>query len=943
FISYSNGQVYPYGIHILNDGGRFYSFNSTAIGTLNIHELGTRLSSPTITFKGSFPLNSGTISGIDLIKKGSSWFGFGPVESLNILNTLTFRDTCSATPASDTTTGGATVTYSAAGNYLASLSFTDSAGNTGFASLPVQVNPLPEVASTITGSCFGDSFSFSDLSTLSSGSLAGTVWSYGDGDSALTATAVHVYPDTGLFDVRMISFTAAGCSAALDTQIYVAPIPVASFSVNGACSESRLPISDLSTVATGSLVDWRWEFGNGDTLSGYSPDYSYPAGGSYQIALTVTSDAGCTDRDTMSVNIAERPDGRFSSSNTCVNQPVQFIDLSGSSSSVITDRLWSFGDGDTSSAVNPTHIYPSIAGNYPLQLVVTAANGCTDTVFQDLRISNPPTVSFTVSSTSICERNDVLFTDLSTVAGDTVAAWYWDFGDGRTSTLESPVHRYDTAGTYTVTLIAYSPTNCPGVPYQTNVTVLESPVAGFSTGNTCLGTPVTFTDTSLLPIGASLGSIRWDFGNGDTSTALQPSITYSVSGVYVVTQTTVTTDGCTDTDTFSLRVYEPPAASFSNGLPCSGQPVQFSNTSTTDSWSSIATSSWDFGDPASGSANNSSVDDPSHVFSGTSTYTVQLIVTSNRGCSDTVARTISPLPIAPATFSYSPTCFGDLMEFFNPGSSLDSMYSWQFGDNQTSFLPEPAHFYSLPGTYTVTLSVIAVSGCVSTATRPVTVSPVPVAAFSVGTACIGSPLVLTDQTQLSSGSIVNRNWWAEGQGIIGTGTVAQVTYPDTGQYLIRLTVTSDIGCTDSISQDVTVHPLPFASFSFDPQFGNPPLSVDFDNLSTGASTYSWDFGDGSSMNTAEPSHVFQDSGLYSIRLVAKSTFGCVDTVEKSIYVVRPVLDIAVTGDSSFRTGNYFHIVARLSNLGTRDIDRVTIEAQLEDGSVIREKLVRLIP
>lgn len=405
----------------------------------------------------------------------------------------------------------------------------------------------------------------------------------------------------------------------------------------------------------------------------------------------------------------------------------------------------------------------------------------------------------------------------------------------------------------------------------------------------------------------------------------------------------MTTDGCTDTDTFSLRVYEPPAAAFSNSLPCSGQAVQFNNTSTTDSWSSVTTTNWNFGDPASGSANNSSDEDPSHIFSGTSSYNVQLIVTSDRGCIDTAFRNVSPLPVSPAIFTYSPTCFGDLMEFFNPGSSLDSMYSWQFGDNQTSYLPEPAHFYALPGTYTVTLSVISVSGCVTTATRPATVSPVPVAAFTTGTSCIGSPLLLTDQSQLSSGAVVNRNWWAEGQGSIGTGTVAQVTYPDTGQYRIRLTVTSDIGCTDSISQNVTVHSLPIASFSFDPQFGNPPLAVDFDNLSTGASTYSWDFGDGTSSNTAEPSHVFQDSGLYSIRLVAKSIFGCVDTTDKSIFVVRPVLDIAVTGDSSYRSGSYFHIVTRLSNLGTRDIDRVTIEAQLEDGSVIREKLFRLIP
>jgi hypothetical protein len=122
------------------------------------------------------------------------------------------------------------------------------------------------------------------------------------------------------------------------------------------------------------------------------------------------------------------------------------------------------------------------------------------------------------------------------------------------------------------------------------------------------------------------------------------------------------------------------------------------------------------------------------------------------------------------------------------------------------------------------------------------------------------------------------------------------------------------------------------------------LAVTFTDNSTNASTYEWDFGDGSTpISGQDPIHTYTDTGFYYIQQIVTSAFGCKDTANSSIYVIRPINDIAIIADSSFRSGNYFYIVALLANLGTRVIDSVNMEARIENGSTIREKLIQRIP
>ena len=257
---------------------------------------------------------------------------------------------------------------------------------------------------------------------------------------------------------------------------------------------------------------------------------------------------------------------------------------------------------------------------------------------------------------------------------------------------------------------------------------------------------------------------------------------------------------------------------------------------------------------------------------------------------------------------------------------------------QTCALP-----ISFSRSYTVKLQVTSKTGCSTLASKQVSVSPIPVANFNSTPACINTDYTLINTSTISSGSINKWNWNISNLPKPDSIQSPQYIFPDTGSYNVTLTVTSDIGCAKSVTKVIKVNSLPIASFSFDPQFGNPPLEIQTMDYSVNGANYIWDFGDGSLLETIrEPMHVYNDTGLFTITQYVTSQFGCKDTLNKTIYVINPILDIAVTGDSSYFDGTYFYVVGRLENRGTRIVNSLQIEARLENGNTIREELIEPI-
>ncbi len=299
----------------------------------------------------------------------------------------------------------------------------------------------------------------------------------------------------------------------------------------------------------------------------------------------------------------------------------------------------------------------------------------------------------------------VSFTDTSS---NTPTSWSWTFGDSGTSTAQNPSHTYTTNGSYTVALTAtnsYGNNTCTKNNYIT--VSLPVPVANFTGTPTSGVAPVavSFTDTTLN----TPTSWSWTFGDSSTSTAQNPSHTYSAVGSYTVALTATNSYGnntCTKTNYITATI-PPPAANFS-GTPTSGSvplAVSFTDSST----GSPTAWSWSFGDSGTSTAQN-----PSHTYNAAGSFTVALTAT-NSGGNNTCTKTnyITATPVTPvANFSGSPTT-GALplaVSFTDTSANGPTAWSWVFGDGGTSTAQNPSHTYPAVGTYTVALTASNAAG-----------------------------------------------------------------------------------------------------------------------------------------------------------------------------------------------------------------------------------------
>ncbi|MBD3225483.1 MAG: PKD domain-containing protein [Caldithrix sp.] len=245
--------------------------------------------------------------------------------------------------------------------------------------------------------------------------------------------------------------------------------------------------------------------------------------------------------------------------------------------------------------------------------------------------TQPPSAEFTADVTEGCAPLTVSFTDQS--SGE-IDSWNWDFGDGNTSTAQNPSHEYTSPGTYTVSLTVSGPDGSDTETKTDYITVYESITADFSGSPTSGEAPlnVSFTDQST----GDLSSWIWDFGDGGTSNAQNPSYEYTSAGTYTVTLSSSNScDSDAETKTDYITVSEPsgsaPVADFS-GTPTSGEApltVSFTDQSTNEptSWS------WDFGDGGTSTTQN-----PTYEYTSAGTYTVSLTATNDFG-SDTETKT----------------------------------------------------------------------------------------------------------------------------------------------------------------------------------------------------------------------------------------------------------------------------------------------------------------
>ncbi len=800
-----------------------------------------------------------------------------------------------------------THTYGFVGTFTVTLTVTDDSGCSNSVSHDVTVVNVPGLDFTWGTSCEGSPTQFYiDQSVTNVNAVVSWFWDFGDGGTSVDMEPQHTYMTSGTYDVSLTIVDTMNATNTVLHVVTVHPLPVVNFGYEQpVCQGNYTQFHDYSSSPSGYITQWIWDFGDGSDTTVYFPGnpdvtHLYTSSGTYTVTLTVLNSDSCSNSNINDITIQPSPVALFTHSNgNCSSQPVQFTDQSNSNGGgAIVGWLWNFGDpssgsSNTSTLQNPSHLFSS-PGTYTVLLSIENVNGCVDTTSETLTINDNPGVDF--SYTTACLGQETHFYVDTTVTNvQEVALYAWDFGDGGTSNLPNPTHVYGTQGIYNVTLTITTNDGCTAVA-QHMVPIKPLPTANFaSTSPVCYGDTVYFTNLSSSPNGL-ISRWDWDFGDGTTVTINYPddpdvSHYYSNSTTFAVVLTVTDTSGCVNSVTKLIEVVANPIADFSYEESCYGEPVFFTDLSSSNAGPDLSTWDWYFGDPNSGTSNHSTLQNPTHVYTEPGTYTTTLIISNTLGCSDTTTQDIivDTLPYVAISIEDDSICLNEPAVFTGIGTDINSWY-WQFGDGGTSIEQNPTYQYSSPGTYVVTLTVTGIDGCENSTTDTIHVNDTPDADFTYENTCINDSTYFVDASSSSNGYITSWSW-DFGDGGSSTEPNPVHLYASRDSYQVVLVVTDNFGCSDTVSRWVEVYDRPHPGFSYN-QVCEPAGQVYFfDESEPGEDgspieEWNWNLYDGYYSSEINPSYIYpRTDTCYNVTLTVTDANGCSssDTVEVCLF------------------------------------------------------------
>lgn len=767
----------------------------------------------------------------------------------------------------------------------------------------------PHAAFTIDRhkTCIGNTFTFTDGSSAAASTVTQWFWNFGDGNTSNAQNPVKTYSTPGTYIIKLYVQSAIGCisDTASDT-LRVYALPIASFIINAhRCELDSLYMVSNSTATGGNINQYQWYVDGVLAPSTINSFVYFPAtAATYNIKLAINTDIGCYKDTTVPIVVHPKPVPDFNLPNVCL--PIGAASFT--NSTTINDGTlgavtyqWNFGDGGTSTQTSPSHNFTA-TGPYNIHLTATSNNGCVrDTIKQLSTIYAQPHASFTIDKHQNCVGNDFNFASTATAPASSMVQWFWNFGDGNTSTLQNVTKQYSAPGTYIVRHWGVSAIGCMSDTTKDTVIVFAQPVASYIIDpHRCEGDTLKLTSNSLGN-GVTISQYQWSVNSVVTSAS--GNIFYYVPPAFgnVSIQLGITTAiGCTDDTTVTILVHPKPLPDFTIPNVClpSGSATFTNNTTITDGTLPSVTYQWNFGD-----GGVSTQTTPTHIFTAVGPYNIHLTATSNKGCVKDTIKSITTIYAQPqAVFTAVPAevCVGGSFSFVDSSYALASTITnwlWAYDDGTTDTIQNPTHTFATVGTHVVTLKVTSAIGCVSAITsHTVYVNRFPSPHFNIGAPmCVTKDVTFTDNSIPNDGVIATWNWdMGDGTTHVG-GAPFQHAYSITGNYGVTLTITTSKGCTKSYTDTVRVHPLPVPGF-IKPQNCLSDTMSQFTDTSSIASpdhnvSYSWNFGDAWSnppstniSSLQNPTHHYTHIGYYPVGFTVTSNNGCTNFLTDTIVI-----------------------------------------------------------
>lgn len=565
-------------------------------------------------------------------------------------------------------------------------------------------------------------------------------------------------------------------------------------------------------------------------LAGGVPSYTYVWSGNGLVANTdsvggllpgtykcVYSDNRCPvpTIDSVEVTVGVQVVGaEFLTNDVCLGETTMFENNSTTTVGSITNVNWDFADGNTSLLSSPENLY-AVDGAYAVKLVITATNGCKDSVESQIVTVNPLPVSDFTSPIE-CNNEAVQFTSISAVTSGSIAEWNWRFGDNTYSTNENPSHNFPIdyfpfLTTYDVFLKVKTDKGCVD---DTVIQYTPKPIpkAVFSGEDNCVNLPIQFTNLSQVVAPGNLNTAIYNFGDG-TSIVNQnnPIHTYVNPGDYNVSIISTSNDGCVGDTNIVVTVYPEPYTSFTYAEVCENDvPTLFNNQSSIASGSIIGYT-WDFGNTTSSMVN------PSHQFQGAGLYNVTLTSVSNFNCENsiTIPVNVKAAPISKFMVDAPEGCDEHCVQFTNlsvANASSIVNYEWRFENGDTVRTASPNQCFGNNSntddvSYDVTLMTQNDLGCKDTIELIdyITVFHNPVAAFTpseIEENMYESEFLMSNNSIGSTGYV-----WDFGNGGKSTEFEPTSTYSDTGVFYVTLVAYTPNNCVDTTVKEIRVVPV----------------------------------------------------------------------------------------------------------------------------------------
>ncbi len=743
------------------------------------------------------------------------------------------------------------------------------------------ISPVATFTASDTVGCPPLNVQFTNFSTGSTSYL----WNFGDGTTSTVASPSHTYSELGSYDVTLIATGTNGCIDTLVMHNYIdVNYEVASYTPPPAITVCA-PFGASFSITPQPGQSYLWDFGDGTTSTLSNPSHEYETAGDYVVSLLVDNGSPCMVfyPNYQTIHVEGIPPQFMVEIGMCPPFPVTFTDTT----SDAVSWLWDFGDGTTSTEETPVHVFPNTNVHH-VGLTTTTAAGC---VFSYIGFNsvNFATSQATFTSTYVGNvfPQDVQFHSTNPAA----TSWTWNFGDGTTSTEENPVHTYQVNGSYVVTLSIETPDcslSSAGTPFQANSVAVDQDTS--SSGSfPSEGEPLLEPLRGCAPMVIRFFKqdethtvISWNFGDGETSTEQNPIHQYTSPGIYTVFYTANTNIGL-QTIQYNQSILlggGTPDFTISQQAFCNHTQVDVAALNP----GIIDTITWTFSDGFISHAINASND----FANANSAYNILMTMVDTLGCHSSRMKSVQVSPPLPNIDFPNAIC-NDTVNFINSLSANPGFtFHWEFGDSTSSNEANPSHYYTESGYYTVELTVIYPSGCEVSYTLPHTIyAAAPHNGWTISGPTEGCAPLTTTLVNTSNGSVA---WYIDGQGFsLGTWNGSSYSGPITRTFTTPgvygfVQEIHDLGLTNCVvastyPQVITVHGAT-ANFDFTQSGLCVPYTVQYHDLSEGATSWLWDFGNGITSTEQNPLITYNSIPTDSVTLSIVTAFGCTSSITK---------------------------------------------------------------